>query len=239
MEFVIWLLIIFLLTYEPIYGYFDFQRFKQKVAIDNQARLRYYNKAMIGLWVPTIIILLLIVCTELTFKDIGLALPTINTEPLGKWVTYIGLGIGVFYLLIVLYYIIGFNFNEKIRRALSIKKKEQWENSVITTMMPVTEKEKKRWNFVSLTAGLTEEVIYRGFTIFALTYLFPSLSIWFIILLSSLLFGLAHTYQGFLTGVLRTSIFAILFCIIYISTGSIIPLIVLHFLIDYIAKLGE
>jgi uncharacterized protein len=41
MDIVIWLLILFLLFYEPIIGYFDFQRFKQKVKTDNNARMKY------------------------------------------------------------------------------------------------------------------------------------------------------------------------------------------------------
>lgn len=89
------------------------------------------------------------------------------------------------------------------------------------------------------TPGVTEEIIYRGFLIFAFAFLFPHLSIWLIILLASLLFGLAHTYQGLITGVLRTTIFGMLFSILYIALGSILPLIVFHFLIAYFAKLGE
>ncbi|MEH7379023.1 CPBP family intramembrane glutamic endopeptidase [Bacillus sp. JJ1533] len=106
-------------------------------------------------------------------------------------------------------------------------------------MLPVTDKEKKIWNYVSLTAGITEEIIYRGFLIFALGYFFPGLSIGLVIILSSLMFGMAHTYQGFLTGVIRTTIFGLLFSILYIGIGSILPLIVFHFLIDYVAKLGD
>ncbi|MCM3588354.1 CPBP family intramembrane metalloprotease [Mesobacillus maritimus] len=239
MDIVIWILLLFLLFYEPIFGYFDFQRFKQKVKTDHKARLNYYNNTIIGLWVPTITILLLTIFTELTFEEIGISIPNLNTEPLGKAVTYTGLGIGLLYLLFVLYFIIGFNFSDKIKKELTKKKKEDWEKSVIAPLLPVTESEKKRWNYVSLTAGLTEEVIYRGFTLFALAYLFPNLSIWVIIVLSSFIFGLAHTYQGFLMGFVRTSVFAILFCILYIGLGSILPLILLHFLLDYIAKLGE
>ena len=136
---------IVLTLYEPIIGYCDFQRFKQKVKTDNKrgTRMKYYNNAIIGLWVPTIVIILLIVFTELTFKEIGLTIPAINTEPLGTWVTYFGLGIGLLYLLFVLYYIIGFKFSDKIKRELSIKKKEEWEESVIAPLLPVTEKEKK------------------------------------------------------------------------------------------------
>ncbi|KAB8130295.1 CPBP family intramembrane metalloprotease [Gracilibacillus oryzae] len=239
MDLIIWLLLLFLLFYEPVIGYFDYQKFKKRVKTDQNARMKYYNQVMIALWVPTFVILLLIFFTELTFRDIGLALPTINTEPLGTWLTYVGLGSGISYIVIVLYFIIGYQFSNKIKQEFSQKQKAGLENSVIAPLLPVTEREKKRWNYVSVTAGLTEEVIYRGFTIYALAYLFPSLSIWAIILFASLIFGLAHTYQGFVMGVVRTSLFGVLFCIIYISTGSIIPLIILHFLVDYIAKLGE
>lgn len=106
-------------------------------------------------------------------------------------------------------------------------------------LLPVTKKEKKLWNYVSLTAGITEEMIYRGFLIYAITYLFPNFSIWLVLVLSSFLFGLAHTYQGFKIGVLRTTIVGFIFSILYIGLGSILPVMILHFLIDYLAKLGD
>lgn len=202
-------------------------------------RINYYTVTILGLWAPATYILMLVAMTDLTLKQIGLAMPKINTETLGPWVTYIGLGIGVLYLLLVLYYIIGYKFNDKIKQELLKKKEEEWDKSDVSPIFPVTKKEKKLWTYVSITAGVTEEIIYRGFLIFALGYLFPNLSIFFIILISSLLFGLAHTYQGFAMGVLRTTVFGILFAILYISLGSIIPLILFHFLLDYIVKFGE
>ncbi|WP_052342642.1 CPBP family intramembrane glutamic endopeptidase [Bacillus sp. EB01] len=94
------------------------------------------------------------------------------------------------------------------------------------------------WTFVSWTAGITEEIIYRGFLIFAFQQLFPQLGIWMVLILSSILFGLAHTYQG-ISNVIRTSIIGLFFALLYISLDSIIPLIILHFLIDYIGKLDD
>ena len=58
------------------------------------------------------------------------------------------------------------------------------------------------------------------------------------ILSASVLFGLAHTYQG-ITGVVKTTIVGVLFSILYIGLGSILPIILLHFLLDYMAKLGN
>ncbi|WP_307287850.1 CPBP family intramembrane glutamic endopeptidase [Bacillus sp. SORGH_AS_0510] len=52
------------------------------------------------------------------------------------------------------------------------------------------------------------------------------------LILSSLLFGLAHTYQG-ISGVVRTTLIGLWFSIVYIGIGSIIPLIFFHALVDY------
>ncbi|CAG9619561.1 CPBP family intramembrane glutamic endopeptidase [Sutcliffiella rhizosphaerae] len=239
MEYAFWIIIIFTLVYEPIFGYFDFQKFKLNVKLNENARTKYYINSIISLWIPTIFILFLIVFTDLTFTNIGLTFPTINTEVLGPITTYSVFAIALVYLLGITYYLIGYRYSDKIRKKLSQAKENQWDNVEFSDILPTTTKEKKWWNYVSITAGITEEIIYRGFLIFALSFLFPNFSIWIIIFLSSLLFGLAHTYQGFMTGVLRTTIFGVIFSILYIGLGSILPLIVFHFLIDFFAKLGE
>lgn len=234
-----WIVIMFLLLYEPIVGYFAFQKFKKAVEVNENERIKYYTNTIIGLWVPTVFILLIVGLTDLTLKQIGLTMPKLNTEVLGSWVTYTGLGLGFLYLMLVLYYIVGYMCSDKIKQQLLKKKEEEWEKSEVSPIFPVTKKEKNLWNYVSLTAGITEEIIYRGFLIFAIGFLFPNLSILIVILIASILFGLAHTYQGFAMGVLRTTIFGILFSVLYISLDSIIPLILFHFLLDYIVKLGE
>lgn len=239
MEYGLWLVILFALIYEPIFGYRDFQKFKGEVKENERARLKFYKSTIIGLWIPTIFIFLLVTSTQLTVADIGLSLPSINTQPLGPWVTYTVFAVVALYTIGILYYSIGYHVSNNIKSKLSQAKQKEWENVSFSELLPVTNRDKKVWNYVSLTAGVTEEIIYRGFLIFALAFLFPDFSIWLVILLASILFGLAHTYQGFMTGVVRTTIFGIVFSILYIGLGSILPLIVLHFLIDYLAKLGD
>ncbi|MGG2106574.1 CPBP family intramembrane glutamic endopeptidase [Lysinibacillus pakistanensis] len=238
MVFGLWLIIIFTLIYEPFIGYFGYQKFKFAVRENPNARLNYYIKLIIGLWIPTISIILLVFFTDLDFKDIGLAYPNIDTKTLGNVITYSIFVIAILYLLNILYYFIAYHLSDKFRTKFIQAKEEQLNTVSFSDIIPVTSKEKKLWNYVSLTAGVTEEIIYRGFLIFALSYIFPSFSIWLIIFFSSLLFGLAHTYQGLL-GVLKTTMVGILFSGIYIGLGSILPLIVFHFLIDYVAKLGD
>lgn len=237
MEFGFWMVIIFALLYEPIIGYFDFKKFKVDVKENQDARLKFYKSIIVGLWIPTIFILLLVTFTELTLKDIGLSFPNINTNTLGPLVTYSVFIIVFLYLIGILYYSIGYHFSDKIRTKFKQAQQKEYDKVSFSEILPVSNKEKKIWNYVSLTAGITEEIIYRGFLIFALAYLFPNLSVWLVLFLASLLFGLAHTYQGF-TGVIRTTVFGAIFSVLYIGIGSILPLIIFHFLIDYLAKLG-
>lgn len=238
MEIWYWLLIVFLLTYEPIYGYFDYQKFTARVRVNPIERVRYYKKVMIGLWVPTLFILGMVLLGPLTFTDLGLGGIHWDTQTLGPWTTYIAFGLGIIYLLILIYYVIGSRVSAKLRNKLIQAQEQELAKNQFTDIMPVSKEDKKVWTFVSWTAGITEEIIYRGFLIFALTLLFPTMSIWIVLVASSFIFGLAHTYQG-LGNVVRTSLIGLFFAILYIGLGSIIPLIVLHFLIDYVGKIGD
>ena len=235
MEIALWLVVLFTLVYEPIFGYFDYRRFKRKVQEDGGARIRYYAKTMFGLWSPAVFILLLVAATDITGRDFGFALPDIRTEPLGTVVTYAVLAVAAVYALALAYFGIGYRFSANIRDKMNKAMGEHSERSGFSDILPVTDREKKWWTFVSLTAGITEEIIYRGFLIHAFSRLFPDVSVWWVILASSLLFGLAHTYQG-VAGVIRTGAIGIFFSMIYVATDSLWLLIVLHFLVDLMAR---
>jgi uncharacterized protein len=233
-----WIVLLFLVTYEPVYGYFDYQKFKRRVAQFPLERVKYYKKVMLGLWIPTFVILTITAFGPLNFQDIGLKGITINTSTLGPWVTYCSFGLAGIYIVSLIYYLVGSKVSIKMRTDIAELKKREHEKIAFKDILPHSKEDKRVWTYVSWTAGITEEIIYRGFLIFALTQLFPVLSIWPVLILSSLLFGLAHTYQGFLN-VIKTSLFGMFFAILYIGLDSIVPLMILHFLIDYVGKFGD
>lgn len=233
-----WIVLLFLVTYEPVYGYFDYQKFKGRVALNPLERVKYYKKVMLGLWIPTLMILIVTAFGPLNVQDIGLKGMTMNTSTLGPWVTYGSFGLAGIYMVSLIYYLVGSKVSIKIRTAIAELKKREHEKIAFKDILPQSKDDKRIWTYVSWTAGITEEIIYRGFLIFALTQLFPSFSIWLVLTLSSLLFGLAHTYQGLLN-VIKTSLFGLFFAILYIGLDSVIPLMILHFLIDYVGKIGD
>jgi membrane protease YdiL (CAAX protease family) len=81
---------------------------------------------------------------------------------------------------------------------------------------------------VSVFAGLFEEIAYRGYL---MAYFGTWLDQWGALAASSLLFGLAHLYQG-KWGVPVTALLGALFGWVYIETGSLLPPILLHAALD-------
>lgn len=90
-------------------------------------------------------------------------------------------------------------------------------------------REQLAWGLlVSLFAGLFEEIAYRGYLI---AYFSAWLSDWAAIAASSLLFGMAHFYQGRF-GTLMTTLLGAGLGWIYVETGSLILPMALHAAVD-------
>jgi membrane protease YdiL (CAAX protease family) len=85
---------------------------------------------------------------------------------------------------------------------------------------------------LAVTAGICEEFLYRGFAMSALTR--AGLAPWAVVLLSSVLFGLAHLYQG-RGGLLSTLVIGAVFGTARIAYDGIIPVMFWHFAIDAVA----
>jgi len=83
-----------------------------------------------------------------------------------------------------------------------------------------------------LTAGICEEIIFRGLLLYILQGLFPNLSIVFILLIAFTLFGIGHLYQG-IKGVINTAIVGAIFCCLYLVTNSLFLGMLLHFVMDF------
>jgi membrane protease YdiL (CAAX protease family) len=100
--------------------------------------------------------------------------------------------------------------------------------SGISVLIPLTDEEQRLWILVSITAGVCEEVLYRGFLGFYLGRLMPLAAA---AVLASVFFGLAHIYQGW-RNALRTLAVGALHWALYLATGSILPGMVLHAALD-------
>jgi membrane protease YdiL (CAAX protease family) len=82
------------------------------------------------------------------------------------------------------------------------------------------------------TAALCEEYLYRGLLFSQLSGWFHSVSWSWVI--SSVIFGLAHVYQG-LSGVVRAAVLGALLAYPVVRLGSLYPSMAAHLLIDAVA----
>jgi uncharacterized protein len=88
---------------------------------------------------------------------------------------------------------------------------------------------------LSMTAGVCEEFLYRGYALTQITALTGSLAAGF--LLSSAAFGLAHAYQGRL-GIVGTTITGVLYASVFLLTGSVVPCMIGHIAQDIVGGLA-
>jgi len=88
--------------------------------------------------------------------------------------------------------------------------------------------------YILISAGLGEEILFRGFLFRQLGILLPDFKFktLLIVILSAILFSLPHLYQG-LSGLVMTFIFGLIFAIIYLKSNyNLWITIILHGLVD-------
>lgn len=103
------------------------------------------------------------------------------------------------------------------------------ETPMLRHLIPVTGLEKLGFSALSVTAGFCEELVFRGFLLWALTQ--ASGSIAFAVIVTSLLFGLLHAYQD-LAGAGRAAILGLVLALPVVVSGSVIPSMIAHATID-------
>ena len=85
---------------------------------------------------------------------------------------------------------------------------------------------------LAVTAGVCEEFLYRGFAMAALTR--AGLATWLVVVLTSVLFGLAHAYQG-RGGMIGTGLLGLVFALSKLALTSLGPVMVWHAAVDVTA----
>jgi uncharacterized protein len=105
------------------------------------------------------------------------------------------------------------------------------ESEVTRQLLPATSSERALFAGVALTAGICEELVFRGFLLMALTLATGSIPL--AVLLVSFAFGVVHAYQD-PAGVGRAALLGLVLAIPVITTGSIYPSMAAHFIIDII-----
>jgi len=116
--------------------------------------------------------------------------------------------------------------SEKMRKKIGAQLRDVGELTHL--LMPKTDKEYRRAMLLGVTAGVTEEIIFRGYLIWVLALFMP---IWLAGAASIGVFVLLHLYQE-KAGLIQVTMFATVATVLYILCGSLWPLIILHIGVD-------
>lgn len=218
-----------LLLGEPLSGRRSHRRMLAALdAGQPKARLRFYRQWTWQAWLLAGITTAVVLANGWGLEPLGLRLPA--TPPglgegfigglVGALVAGLALGVGL----------------ARRRHARAARQPRVAGGDNVLRMLPRSGAE--RWGFAALavTAGLTEEWIWRGFGAAALHAAWPQAPLAASVLVLALAFGWAHVYQG-LSGVLATTVLGAMLAWLYLSTGSLLLPMLLHVLIDLRALL--
>ena len=212
-------LLAYIVAIEPIRAFMKAKAGQAKLASDDpNIRVETYTHTILHLWAVAIPILVLWAVNDREWHDLGFQIQL-------SWVAAIGWGIaalvsGYFGLALMSAY-----QHEETRASL---RDQLGGAETVSNLMPQNAAERDLFHLCSITAGISEEVIYRAYLIWAFSLFLP---LWAAAAIALIVFTFVHIYQGWkeLPGV-----FAMggLFTLIFFLSGSIWPAIVTHILVD-------
>ncbi len=211
------LLLITLVVVLPLYDRRETRRLK--TSADPRARVQSYRKIVVYLWAMTLVVL-----ATVPFGELFTAPPLPGS--LGRFGGS-GLAIGI---------MVG-ALGGLLLPAVLATRSPQERSKLLAPMRPLafflprTGEERAWFAAVSVTAGICEEIIFRGFLIRYLDALPLGLGLWGAVIASAVIFGINHGYQGW-KGVIGTTLLALMLTALFFLTGSLLIPIVVHALLD-------
>lgn len=200
----------------------DTRRLRQRST--SEGRLHFYRKAVCWLW-----LMALVVAAVTTWSSPWSILPS---APKPWFIDWPPLRIGVITGL-ALYFALALWPGAHTLFVPAARLRYLRAFSRLRFVLPVSSRERAWWAGVSVTAGICEEWLYRGFLMAFLAGRWggPELGIPGALVISSLVFGLGHIYQG-RQGVIATSIGGLIFGLLALVTGNLALPMLLHILVD-------
>jgi uncharacterized protein len=191
----------------------------KRVEARPDGRLWLYRTFVLRMWplmLPPIVTVW--ASDRITARDLGLSWPH----------GVVGYLLAAYYLLIIV--IVSVRIRRAMRRGTVIPQRQR-----IAFMVPRTTRERWWAAALAVTAGITEEVLFRGslLAVGTKTYHLPLAAA---AAVAIALFAAGHLYQGW-RGVLGTAMLGFIFTMIFTLTGSLLLAILAHAVQDLISLL--
>jgi uncharacterized protein len=193
-------------------------RLARRIAADPNARTNEYVWTIAMEWGLTLALLAWWQWTARPLPALGVVLP----EGSGAWWTLLLCtgGIG--------FYAQQARTVAASRDAQASLRKELESQPNVLLILPRTIREARVFTGVAITAGICEEVLYRGYLLWYLQSLGLGRGA---VVVAIVAFGLAHAYQG-IRGSVASGVMGAVFTGLYLLTGSLVAPVVLHATVD-------
>lgn len=207
----------------PVRGYFENKKMQAELAAGNRSVIpTAYKESMVGLWLIALLVLLVWGLFARPFSELGLvldgSLPHVAAMVIALLAT-------IAFALQVL----------QVRRKLDAAVKfldRIAATPAVERILPQNDREYRFFAWLSVTAGITEEIIFRGYLIAVFAVFMP---LWAAAAASLAIFTLAHLYQESAASLVRVMLIGATFTAIYLLSGSLVPAIILHAIVDLAA----
>lgn len=210
------LLVAFALAY-PLHGYLTWPRFVGEVRAGRPgARTRAYVETIAVQWVLALALLAHWSARTRPWRLLGLGPPSSGSGPLA-------LALVAAIAAIALVHALGV-----ARVPLRQLAEARGQVGELLAFLPHSTRERGLFVAVAVTAGVCEELFFRGFAPWLLAAWIPP---WAAIAVATLLFGLAHGYQG-LAGIPRSALLGGALAALTAWAGTLWPAMVLHAVAD-------
>ena len=201
----------------PIWDRFETRRLK--TSSDPRVKIQSYQMTISWLWICALIAL-----AAFGWRPLFTIHPNAAEVPLlpsGRGAYVYGAALAAAFFAAMLIPSIAANVSSRVRDGF------EKQFAPLSFFLPKAREERLWFALVSISAGVCEEILFRGFLIRYFQGGPYHLSLSSALLLSCLFFGTAHLYQG-TVGVIITALMGLAFAALFLTTGSLILPITAH-----------
>lgn len=183
-------------------------------------RVKHYTQTILLLWAISLPIIVLWASIGRAWGDLGFNLET-RGWALSGW----GLA-----ALVAAFFALQFAQATRSESVRTQIRDHMAKNAIMTNFMPQTDAERRVFNIMGVSAGIAEEIVFRGYLIWAFSLFMP---VWSAAAFALAVFTILHAYQGWsqLPGVFAMGA---LVTLVFLLSGSLWPAIALHIFVDVI-----
>ncbi len=209
------LLAVYAILVSPWLGLFWYRKAQKRIqAGDPRARIRLYREVITEQTMTASLVCGLCLFGGIPGKSLGIYAPR-------SWIVTAALAAVVVALF--------------LRSAIKLRPKAQKVRAKLgghlAALLPDSLEEQRWFVVLSVGAGISEELVFRGFLFYYLSLYIPHVNNLEKVLLTSLFFGMAHRYQGW-PAVAKTGLASVVLAGLYLLTGSLLLPMVVHAMND-------